>query len=48
MRNRNMRDAERRNYIRERTKENLGKVLNDPQSLFIADPPEEDISKINN
>lgn len=34
MKNRNERDAERRNYIRERTKENLDIVVNDPQSLF--------------
>lgn len=34
MRNRNVRDAERRNYIKEKIIENLECVKNDPQSLF--------------
>jgi hypothetical protein len=36
MKNRNQRDAERRNYIKQRTEENLKAVLDDPNSLFAA------------
>ncbi len=35
MRNRNERDAERRNYIKARTLENIELVKNDPQSLYV-------------
>jgi hypothetical protein len=34
MKNRNKRDAERRNYIEQKTEENLRLTKNDPQSLF--------------
>ena len=34
MRNRNERDAERRNYIKAKTFENIELVKNDPQSLY--------------
>lgn len=34
MSNRNIRDVERRNFIKEKTIENLKFVLDDPQSLF--------------
>jgi len=34
MKNRNIRDSERRNYIKEKIIENLESVINDPQSLF--------------
>lgn len=44
MKNRNERDAQRRNYIKERTKENLQRVVDDPQSLFAAS--NEDIPEI--
>lgn len=32
--NRNQRDTERRNYIKEKTEENLKLTRDDPQSLF--------------
>ncbi len=34
MKDRNQRDTARRNYIKQRTEENLKLVRNDPQSLF--------------
>jgi hypothetical protein len=34
MTNRNIRDTERRNYIKEKIQENLEMVVNDPESLF--------------
>jgi hypothetical protein len=34
MKNRNQRDTARRNYIKQRTEENLKFTKNDPQSLF--------------
>lgn len=37
MKNRNQRDTERRQYIKEKTLENLKLVENDPESLF-AEP----------
>jgi len=37
MKNRNVRDAERRNFIKNRIEENLLLVKDDPQSLFAPD-----------
>ncbi len=44
MMNRNKRDAERRNYIKEKIQENLDKVMDDPESLFA---PERKINEVD-
>jgi len=45
MTNRNERDTARRNYIKQRTLENLKLVKNDPQSLF-AEPNKKHVAVI--
>jgi len=42
MKNRIIRDAERRNFIKEKIAENLKLVENDPQSLFAPEEIEKD------
>jgi hypothetical protein len=45
MKDRNSRDAARRQYIKQRTEENLRAVLDDPNSLFAGSDEIQEIHK---